>query len=96
MAQHSIPTIRSVSTEAASAHDGTKASDEPGNSCRVVQAYGIGSVSGSEADPKFVLPANGSSDALVVLSWQGNGIFGVTFDLDMAGWPFGSIDYENP
>lgn len=64
--------------------DGTKASDEQGNSYRVVQAYGIGGVSGSEVDPKFVLPAHGDSDALLVLSWQGNTIFGVTFELNLA------------
>jgi len=63
---------------------GTKGSDEQGNTYRVVQAYGIGNVDGSEVDPKFMLPAHGESDALVLLSWQGNAIFGITFDFEMA------------
>lgn len=64
--------------------DGTKASDEQGNRYDVVQAYGIGSVSGSDVDPKFVLPAHGAGDAHLVLLWKGNSIFGVTFDLNLA------------
>lgn len=64
--------------------DATKGSDEQGNSYHVVQAYGIGSVSNSDIDPKFVLPAKGTGDALIVLSWQGNQVFGVTFDVHMA------------
>jgi hypothetical protein len=64
--------------------EGTGGSDEQGNRYGVANAYGIGSVSQSDLDAKFALPEGGSGDALILLQWQGGGIYGVTFDLHVA------------
>lgn len=64
--------------------EGTNASDEQGNRYAVADAFGIGNAARSNLDAKFVLPGGGSGDALILLQWQGGGVYGVTFDLNLA------------